>query len=239
MTTYPVRALVFTILSCVAVSASAVDLRPNLKALQAADIRLVTTSTGSTLLRFSTTSWNSGTGPLELVAGSVDRSKKRQKVYQRIYADDGSYRNILAGFFVWHKQHNHFHFENYADYILEPVNAPGASSRTSSKTTFCVMDTTDVNLGLDGAPQAPFYSTCGRSVQGMSVGWGDTYKYYLSGQEIDVTDLPPGDYLLKIVVDPKNRLLESNDTDNTCVTSIRLSGDTVSVVSSAEDCRRF
>ena len=235
MTLFPLGAVLLILLSGVAVPTSAAtDLLPNLEALPAHDLRLQTTSDGRTLLRFSTTSWNSGAGPLELVAGSVNKSTKKQKVYQRVYAEDRSYRHLLAGSFVWHKQHSHFHFEQYAQYLLQPVEAPGASSRTSSKTTFCVMDTTPVDLSLPGAPQASAYSTCGRAVQGMSVGWGDTYLYYLAGQEFDVTDLPDGDYQLTIVVDPKNRLLESDETDNTSVVLIRLSGDTVHVLGTPE-----
>ena len=33
------------------------------------------------------------------------------------------------------------HFNDYALYTLQPVNAPGGSLRTGAKTTFCVMDT--------------------------------------------------------------------------------------------------
>jgi len=197
---------------------AAVELLPNLEALPPAEMCLTTTS-GNTLLHFSTTSWNRGTGPLELVAGKPDRKENKQKVYQRIYSSDGSSRDVLAGFFVWHQAHHHFHFEDYAHYILQPVNAPGASARTSTKTTFCIMDTTRIDPQADAA----VYTTCGKSVQGMSVGWGDTYGYYLEGQAIDVTGLPDGDYRLEIVIDPKKRLSESDETDNTSEVMIRLS----------------
>lgn len=228
-------AMLWIILSWVAVpGAATVELLPNLQALPADDIHLETTSTGRTLLRFSATSWNSGTGPLELVAGAVDRPRKKQKIYQRVYAEDGSYRDRLAGSFIWHDLHNHFHFQDYAHYILKPVLALGAE-RTATKTTFCVMDTTPVNTQLPEAPRAPVYSTCGRLIQGMSVGWGDTYESYLAGQEIDVTDLPDGVYELQIVVDRKNLLLESDDTDNTSWVQILLSGDIVQVIRTSEE----
>jgi len=212
MKIYPTRALLVAALGFFAVRAfAAVELLPNLEALPAEGMCLQTTLSGSTWLRFSTTSWNSGTGALELVAGKIDRKAKKQKVYQRIDSSDGSSRDVLAGFFVWHQTHNHFHFEDYAYYILQPVNAPGASARTSTKTTFCIMDTTEI-APLAGAA---FYTTCGKSVQGMSVGWGDTYGFYLDGQAIDVTGLPNGEYRLEIVVDPKNRLSEVDEADNT------------------------
>ena len=209
------------------------DLNPNLEALPAKDLRLETASDGTTYLRFSTTSWNSGEGPLELVAGEIDRENGKQRVYQRIYADDGSNWDVLAGSFEWHEAHSHFHFEGYALYTLQPVDASGASQRSGSKMTFCVMDTDRINHRLPGAPKRAVYTICGKDIQGMSVGWGDTYKYYLAGQEIDVTGLPAGEYDLTIEIDPKGHLVETNDADNTSTVRIRLdvSQGTVEVLS--------
>ncbi|WP_298829507.1 lysyl oxidase family protein [uncultured Piscinibacter sp.] len=195
-----------------------VDLPPNLKAWPAGNISLVSSSDGTTTLRFATTSWNSGTGPLELVAGAVDTGSGRQKVSQRIYLSDGSAFLHDAGWFEYHPGHDHIHFDDYALYTLQPVNAPGGSQRIGAKTTFCVMDNTKVNSALPGAPASAVYSSCGRFVQGMSVGWGDTYGAHLSGQEIDFTDNADGIYQLKIDIDPKANIVESDKSDNaSCV----------------------
>src|SRR5262245_59376891 len=86
--------------------AQRLELRPNLQPLPAWNISLM-----GGLLFFNTTSWNSGNGPLELIAGQVDSRAKKQKVYQRVYYNDGTFYDHLAGDFVWHKLHNHFHFE--------------------------------------------------------------------------------------------------------------------------------
>ncbi len=86
-----------------------------------------------------------------------------------------------------------------------------------------VNDTDRINHRLPGAPKRSVYRTCSSEIQGMSVGWGDTYRYYLAGQAIDVTDLPDGDYELTIEVDPKKRLLETNDADNTSTMLLRIS----------------
>ena len=56
----------------------------------------------------------------------------------------------------------------------------------------------------------------------MSVGWGDSYRYYLAGQSFDVTGLTPGRYTVTIVIDPQNRIYETNDSDNTSVVVIYL-----------------
>src|SRR3989344_3948922 len=203
---------------------------PNLKALPASDIRLVQNG-GSTELRFSTTGWNNGAGQLEVRAGEIDKVNGKQLVYQRIYMDDGSFsRDELVGSFVWHESHNHFHFEDYAIYTLQPVLAPGGSEQFGHKTTFCIMDTTRMNTKLPGAPKRAVYDTCGSEVQGMSVGWGDTYGYQLAGQEIDITGQPDGDYKLIIELDPKNKLVETNEGDNVSPVDIRITSGTVSVI---------
>lgn len=192
-------------------SAAQEELLPNQKAFPAYDLSIV-----GSKLRFSTLTWNSGSGPLELIAGLPGNGV--QKVYQRIYFTDGSFEDRYAGTFEWHPAHNHFHFGDYALYTLQPVDAHGGSARMGSKTTFCVLDTDHIDPGLAASPAQPVYTTCGEFKQGMSVGYGDEYGSRLAGQELDLTGLPKGDYRLTIEVDPKKRLLEENETDNTaCV----------------------
>ncbi len=189
------------------------QLVPNLRALPGSDLSVVRNiATGVPELRFSATTWNAGTGPLELLAGETGAGQ--QNVYQRLYNGDGTYNDLLAGSFVWHPGHNHFHFEDYAIYSLQLANSPGNSVRTSAKTTFCVMDTGRVDGSLPGSPNRAVYTNCGNQVQGMSVGWGDTYGASLPGQSINLSDWPDGDYKLSIVVDPKQHIVETDETDN-------------------------
>ena len=211
---------------------------PNLKALPATNLSLVAgTAPVTSTLRFSTTSWNSGTGALQLEAGDTDTGLGKQKVFQRIFASDGSSILNFSGWFEWHPAHNHFHFDNYALYTLQPVNAPGGSLRTGSKTTFCVMDTTAVNLSLPGAPQIKGYNSCGNAIQGMSIGWGDTYGSHLAGQEIDFTDNADGIYQLKIEIDPQHVIVEGTKSDNiSCVLLSIQKPSTVSVLDSSGSC---
>jgi hypothetical protein len=199
-------------------SRQVLELKPNLQAFPAGNLAIVQDISGAPQLMFSATTWNNGDGPLVLVAGETDPATLKQKVYQRVFLSDGTFYDRVAGDFVWHPSHNHFHFEDYAVYTLQPFNAPGASARTSAKTSFCVMDNTAVDTTLPRAPNKPVYVICGNAMQGMSVGWGDTYTNQLPGQSIDLTGLPDGDYTLVIEADPKKRLLELNDSDNSsCV----------------------
>jgi hypothetical protein len=227
-----VSATIAIIVVTTAITAQVQELRPNLVAFPAASLSLSVVREGNvTKLRFTTTSWNNGSGRLELRAGEVSSDGQRRKVYQRVYLSDSGYYDKYAGEFEFHPEHDHFHFGNYALYTLKPVSAPGASQRQSSKTTFCVMDTTKVNTSLPGAPLSAVYATCGSEIQGMSIGWGDTYGASLPGQEFNVTDLPEGDYDIIIDIDPKSQLVESTRVDNSSCLRVHLNASARTVTS--------
>lgn len=207
-----------------AIAQDNLELRPNMRAADAYELRL----SGNKLL-FSTYSYNIGDGPLEIVGGETGSGV--QNVYQRIYSTDGSSYERRAGQFVWHPDHDHVHFSNYATYTLQPVGASGGSAREGHKTTFCLMDTNRAPAPY-ASSDAAHYTDCGTTIQGISVGWGDKYSWYLADQDIDVTGLPSGDYSLAIDIDPSNALLETNDTDNSSLIYVRLnfSEGTVEVI---------
>src|SRR4051812_43926203 len=66
---------------------------------------------GHLLLRLTTAIANGGAGPLELRGGRHTTSS--QDVYQRIFNDDGTYSDRLAGTFVYHPAHHHTHFADF------------------------------------------------------------------------------------------------------------------------------
>jgi hypothetical protein len=194
---------------------------------------------GGNTLRFTTASWNKGAAAMELVGGAVieDGSPENpgsRRVSQRIFYSDGSSTLVDVGVFEYHGgTHSHFHLENFARYTLQPFNAPGGSERTSAKVSFCLLDNSKVNTRLPNAPKRPVYELCNPSVQGISVGWGDTYGYLLDGQSFDFTDNPSGDYLLTIEVNPvvngHRTLFESNYNDNVACTLVRIDRSVLSV----------
>ena len=216
-------------------AAAATELLPNIEALPATELRLETVD-GRIYLRFTTTTWNSGLGPLELVAGPVDTGSGKQQVLQRVYSSDGSTNTFQAGWFAWHDLHGHFHFDDYAIYSLRPVDRPESVARQSSKTTFCVIDTDRIDHKLPGAPKRSVYNSCGTGIQGMSVGWGDAYRYYLAGQSFDITGLPDGDYILRVGADPLDRIAETDESaaDNTSEITLRLFEGTVELLAQGE-----
>src|SRR5688572_2258212 len=198
--------LIFLVVTGRASAQQVVERLPNVQALPAFEV-----SAGLNLvyrnpeIRFSVTTVNVGDGPLEFIGGETGRGK--QNIYQRIYLSDGTSYDRRVGAYVWHPEHHHIHVENYAEYTLQALNAPGNSKRTGQKTSFCVMDTD--KYGALGSNQ-PQYTTCENTVQGMSVGWGDTYHSRLAGQEIDLAGLPDGDYTLSVRADPLARMTEQS-----------------------------
>ena len=225
--------LAITTMFSVAGIASALTAKePNLVALPAEDVRLVVEGETSTL-RFSTLSWNNGAGPVEIYGGDIIGGDK-QKVIQNIYNDDGSITEHQAGDFVYHEDHSHIHFEGYATYTFQSVDAPGGSERYGQKTSFCLMDTDRINHKLDGASKRSVYNTCSGAVQGISVGWGDKYGYQLAGQKIDLTGLSDGDYTLIVEINPLGHLVESNYADNISEVIVRLENGTASIVQDDE-----
>ena len=90
---------------------------------------------------------------------------------------------------------------------------------------------------LPGAPANAVYSTCGNQIQGMSIGWGDTYGAHLPGQEIDFTSNADGIYQLVIPVDPKTLLIEGTKDDNrSCVLLDIRKPSTVTVLDATGSC---
>jgi len=110
--------------------------------------------------------------------------------------------------------HNHFHFRNYTlDELVDP--ASGKIWR-AAKRGFCMLDTDPVpdSIGSE-PPRNPQFRSCGTLVdpgnQGISHGWSDTYRFFLGGQYflLDGGDgqdvVPPGDYIIRITVNPPYR----------------------------------
>lgn len=169
------------------------------------------------VLRFDNTVGNTGSGRLEL------EGQKRSKIYQNVYdaAVGGNLveRHYIGNDSIFHEGHNHYHIENFASYQL--FQDGGEWTKQGTKTSFCVMDVVPIVASYGDAQ----YTTCGRSIQGLTVGWGDTYYASLAEQWIDLgtSPLPDGAYMLQSTANPNfdRKLIESdygNNTASTCFT---------------------
>jgi lysyl oxidase/CARDB protein len=172
---------------------------------------------GHLLLRLTTAIANQGAGPLELRGGRT-HANTSQEVMQRIFNDDGTFTDRLAGTFTYHPAHHHTHFDDFAAYRLRevtPNNGVGKIIKGGSKLSFCLTDSDEFNMNLPNASANGDYFACDAKKQGISVGWSDVYNSSLPDQWIDITNVKPGKYWLEVVADPRNRILESNEKNNT------------------------
>ena len=99
--------------------------------------------------------------------------------------------------------HNHPHFNSYAKYEL--LDADGKVVGLGGKRAFCLLD-----WGPGDLSEARF--NC--DFQGISAGWFDDYGSYLSCQWIDITEVPSGDYTLRISLNFEGLLTEASYDNN-------------------------
>lgn len=179
---------------------------------------------GRKLLRLANSSPNIGLGKMELRGGKILEDGNRE-VFQRIYLSNGRFVSRLAGVFEHHPEHNHIHFKDYASYRLREVTADsgvGSIIASSEKVSFCLRNSVVYDRNLPGFNPKSEYKNCSSVVQGIGVGYADFYGKNLYGQWIDITDVPTGRYWIESMVDPDNRLKESNEENNVARTMVNI-----------------
>ncbi|XP_066492514.1 protein-lysine 6-oxidase-like [Tiliqua scincoides] len=117
----------------------------------------------------------------------------------------------------WHSCHQHYHsmdaFSNYdlLDAFTHRKVAEG------HKASFCLEDTT-----CDAGFQRRY--ACTAHTQGLGPGCYDTYNANIDCQWIDITDVPPGNYILKVMVNPDFLVAESDFTNNVARCDVTYTG---------------
>lgn len=189
---------------------------------------------GKKVLHFPSTFFNTGDGPLEL-SGSSDEKNLVIETTQQIYRSDGTKKIQRVGSFVFHINHKHWHFENFVEfeiYSLKNGSELDQKIASTGKMTFCIHDYAPLPETFPGKPAEVVYPWCEESIgiQGISVGWVDTYTADVSGQEINITNITDGIYAFHATVDPENRLLEKNKNNNTSISYIKISGNNITIL---------
>ncbi|XP_038602561.1 lysyl oxidase homolog 1 [Tachyglossus aculeatus] len=117
----------------------------------------------------------------------------------------------------WHSCHQHYHsMDEFSHYDLLDA-ATGRKVAEGHKASFCLEDTT-CDFG-----NLKRYA-CTAHTQGLSPGCYDTYNADIDCQWIDITDVQPGNYILKVQVNPKYIVLESDFTNNVVRCNIHYTG---------------
>ena len=200
-------------------------------------------SSGRKLLRFSTVVANVGKGPFYLTGYDSDGAVIGDTLFvrQHIAQSNGTakVRETTARMEYGTDGHNHWHVLGYQQFKLQNLDVETVG--TGAKTGFCSLDSY-----WYGSKRASWFnadrSICqvnatGIVLMGTSRKWGDIYRSDLAFQWVDITGLPNGRYKLKVIVDPPwptgGQFLESNEANNRAWVRIRISGNTVTVLSSS------
>jgi hypothetical protein len=214
---------------------------PDLAVLAPRDFRIVLRDSGRTLLRFTTIIVNIGRGPFQLSGFDNDgfaAHKDILSVNQQILEPDGTFsQHHTAATMFWSGDgHNHWHVTDLQ--VSKLQNLEDEEVGSIKKVGFCFVDNYPY-----GSAKPPHYtqaiSICqtkanGRVPMGVSKNWGDTYPYTFKYQWVDITDLPNGDYRLRVIADPAEvpggLFIESDETNNVGWAKIRIQGQQVTVL---------
>lgn len=181
---------------------------------------------GRPVIRFTSEINNGGSGDL-IVRGNVESNEFTQWIP---HSQSGHSVATIEVEAVWGGDtHDHWHLDDIAQYWIEPMRGQFGETSYDNKVGFCMFDSVNRFEGLPGAPDQVRYEIdgCGGRLlnevaMGLSVGWGDKYRYNLYGQWIFIDDLPAGDYRLLAEVDPDGLLVESKRNNNLAWTDFRL-----------------
>jgi hypothetical protein len=129
------------------------------------------------------------------------------------------------------KGHNHWHFEQFAQYQL--LNSAKQLAVRSHKVGFCIAPTDPVDLLLPAAEWQPtflgFGFNCGSPTalwvrEMLPVGWGDTYFQFRAGQSFNITSVPNGTYYIEVIANPQHVLYETNTSNDVSLRKVNLGG---------------
>ncbi|CAN0260208.1 unnamed protein product [Lampetra fluviatilis] len=126
----------------------------------------------------------------------------------------------------WHACHQHFHsMDEFSHYNLLEAGS-GRKVAEGHKASFCLEDTT-----CDYGYRKRY--ACTAHTQGLSPGCYDTYNADIDCQWIDITDVRPGNYVLRLHVNPNYKVRESDYSNNIVRCDVRYTGR----FASATNCR--
>jgi len=185
--------------------------------------------------------WYCSGKPVQGDVQCPDGSYPRQPMLQYVYIKRGrgplQTRKHPAGYNAYDARpgHEHYHSDDFVDYYL--IRRAISGSDTSdvvvgegTKASFCIWDLnrcredlancedgeghvyTDRNLPNYGFGQ---FRDCDANRQGLSVGGVDYYGEDFEGQSILIPrDVPNGDYILRVILDPQGLFIESDKKNN-------------------------
>ncbi|KAM4528184.1 protein-lysine 6-oxidase [Odontesthes bonariensis] len=118
----------------------------------------------------------------------------------------------------WHSCHQHYHsMDEFSHYDLLDASTQHSVAE-GHKASFCLEDTS-----CDHGYYRRY--ACTSHTQGLSPGCYDTYNADIDCQWIDITDVKPGNYVLKISVNPSYQVPESDYSNNIVRCEVQYTGN--------------
>lgn len=218
--------------------AAATDRLPDLRMWWLDDFRTETVG-GVRLLRFTTNMTNEGAGPLEVRGTRGSQAESHMRTQQVIYNDAGGSRLVENRALMEYAAdgHDHWHIQGV---MLYQMWSGDGQVRRGHKVGFCFLDSRRM---IGSAPAVYGGHTCGdqsslNNRMGLTVGWGDEYPANFTFQWIEISTLPPGDYIVQARADEQDWYVESNETNNCAWAQIRItaSDGPVTVLAADRSC---
>ncbi len=201
---------------------------------------------GIRCLRFSIGPANVGVGPLQLDFPGNQGLVTPGQATQLIAWSDGRVTRRAAGEFEYHKTHGHYHHSGFGKLELLRVDDAARGTMThvgdGPKQGFCTADVKISEWSVFGGRQNSAESTCISSAgglfydptsgtkMGLSPGWADLYSWEQDGNYVEFGTNGNGRYLVRSTADALNKVLESDEADNTSYAYIVITGTTITVL---------
>jgi hypothetical protein len=188
--------------------------------------------TSQDFLNFGATVWVGGSSPLD-VEGFRKAGSPTMLAYQYYWHDGRIVGRTRAGTmgFDNKKGHHHWHFEQFARYVLLKANKKVAVR--SEKVGFCIAPTDAVDMLSPHASWNPssigLSGQCGSPTalwvqEYMPIGWGDTYNQSKAGQAFNITHLRNGTYYIEIIANPEHLLHEVTRANDVSLRKVIIGG---------------
>jgi len=202
---------------------------PDLVVRPPSQLRIIRSRSGRVRLGSRNVLVNRGSGPLHIEGARI--GLRTMSVSQRIYTRGGSHAgHPLPGarLDLWFipGQGDYWKLRDGLRFELWRLDGPlPAFVKLGRKTRFCMRDLFEAP-GHTG-PRSRIFPACSqdpraRTVRmGISAGWAESYPAFYHEQYVDVTGLR-GCFGLRHVADPMQHVLESDESNNSSQTRVRL-----------------